>query len=159
MRNASTNLAKCFSMKIVLPRKHTSTYKRRYFCQVFENPYTEPPKVEGNKALQFFFFFVVCRVVNNLESTWIPILWWMFWLKLFYWLLFILTSSEDRSTRVHRLYWLKCLNTYYIIHYYVYIQLHSYHSVTSLLKGQCITEIYLIKLSVFISLFLRVIPL
>jgi hypothetical protein len=63
-------------LKIVLPRKHKSTYTRRYFCQMFENPYTEPPKVDGNTALTLI--FVVCRVVHNVQSTWIPILRLMF---------------------------------------------------------------------------------
>jgi hypothetical protein len=74
---------------------------------VFENPYTEPPKVDGNTALTLI--FVVCQVVHNLQSTWIPILRLMFWLNFYYWFVFILARSEDRSTGVPKVDWLKCL--------------------------------------------------
>jgi hypothetical protein len=52
-------------LMIVLPRIHTGTFKLRYFCQVFENPYSEPHKEELNSVLTVF--YVVSRVVYNLQ--------------------------------------------------------------------------------------------
>jgi len=62
------NLQSAF-LKIVLPRKHTSTYKRMYFCQVFENPHTDPLKVEENTALQFSLWCVEsCTTYSHVGS-------------------------------------------------------------------------------------------